>query len=155
MPHHLTMSTAGPKAALYHSSWTDDPRYICIIHFHLHLFLNCVGQWGTTDDITTSFLHFPLFFTARLDFANPKPAHSLMLSSHLFFCLLCLLPSSLCLARWFWPDLMNGRHVHTTSVCISLPWSGGLHMVQLPAGSWHRLLFLVTWSLYEMCSIFQ
>ena len=42
---------------------------------------------------------------------------------------------SLCLARWFWPDLANRRHDHTTAVCISLRWSGGLHVVQLPAGS--------------------
>ena len=35
--------------------------------------------------------------------------------------------------------MMNGRHVHTTSVCISLRWSGGLRVVRLPAGSWHRL----------------
>ena len=48
-------------------------------------------------------------------------------------------PLSLCLARWFWPDLMNGRHVHTTAVCVSLQWSGGLRMVRLPAGSWHGL----------------
>ena len=34
-------------------------------------------------------------------------------------------PLLLCLARWFWPDLMNGRHDHTTAVCISLWWSGG------------------------------
>ena len=26
-----------------------------------------------------------------------------LMSSHLFFCLPCLLPLSLCLARWFWP----------------------------------------------------
>ena len=43
----------------------------------------------------------------------------------------CCLPSSssiclvfftfsLCLARWFWPDLLNGRRVHTTAVCVSL-----------------------------------
>ena len=37
---------------------------------------------------------------------------------------------SLCLTRWFWPDLMNGKHDHTT-------W--GLSVVQLPAGSWHGL----------------
>ena len=43
------------------------------------------------------------------------------------------------LARWFWPDLMNGRHDHTSAVCISLRWSGGIHAVRLPAGSWHRL----------------
>ena len=38
----------------------------------------------------------------------------------------CLLffPRSLCLARCFWPDLMNGKHDHTTAVCDSLRWSG-------------------------------
>ena len=46
---------------------------------------------------------------------------------------------SLCLANWFWPDLMSSRHVHTTAVCVSLRWSGGLRVVQLPTGSWHGL----------------
>ena len=27
---------------------------------------------------------------------------------------------SLCLAIWFWPDLMSGKHDHTTAVCVSL-----------------------------------
>ena len=40
-------------------------------------------------------------------------------------------PLSLCLARWFWPDLMNGKHDHTTAVCVSLRSSGGLRMVQV------------------------
>ena len=52
---------------------------------------------------------------------------------------LVFFPFSLCLARWFWPDLMNGRHDHTTAVCVSLRSSGGLRVVQLPAGSWHGL----------------
>ena len=62
---------------------------------------------------------------------------------------LCLVffPLSLCLARWFWPDLMNGRNDHTTTVCVSLQLSGGLRVVQLPAGSWYgflrRNIFLV------------
>ena len=53
----------------------------------------------------------------------------------LFFFLVCnvFFPLSLCLARWFWPDLTNGRHVHTTSVCVILRWSGGLRVVRLPA----------------------
>ena len=34
---------------------------------------------------------------------------------------------------------MNRRHDHTTAVCIPLWSSGGLRVVQLPAGSWHRL----------------
>ena len=46
---------------------------------------------------------------------------------------------SLCLAKWFWPNLMNRRHDHTTAVCVSLQWSGGLCVVHLPAGSWHGL----------------
>ena len=52
---------------------------------------------------------------------------------------LVFFPLSLCLARWFWSDLMNGKHDHTSAVCVSLRWSEGLHVVQLPAGSWHRL----------------
>ena len=68
---------------------------------------------------------------------------------------LVFFPLSLCLARWFWPDLRNGKHDHTTAVCVSLQSSGGLPEVQLPAGSWHGSPSLVTWSLYEMCSILQ
>ena len=45
---------------------------------------------------------------------------------------------ALCLARWFWPDLLNGRHVYTTAVCVSL-WWWGLCVVQLPVGSWHEM----------------
>ena len=54
---------------------------------------------------------------------------------------ICLVffPLSQCLARWFWTDLMNGRHVYTTAVCASLRWPGGLRVVRLPAGSWHGL----------------
>ena len=59
----------------------------------LHLSLNHKGCWDNTDDFTTSFLHFfSLFFTALLDLANSRPIHSLMLASHLFFCLPCRLP---------------------------------------------------------------
>ena len=72
----------------------------------LHLSLNREGRSGTTDDFITSFLHFSLFFTVLWDLANSRPVHSLMLSSHLFFCLSCHLPSftvpcKMVLARWF------------------------------------------------------
>ena len=49
---------------------------------------------------------------------------------------LVFFPLSLCLARWFLPDLMNGKHDRTTAVCVSLQWSG-LRVVRLLAGSWH------------------
>ena len=57
-----------------------------------HLSLNCGDRWGTTDYFATSFLHFSLFSTALWDLLNSRPVHSLMLSSHLFLCLPCLLP---------------------------------------------------------------
>ena len=56
-----------------------------------HLSLNREGRRGTTDDFATSFFHIPLFSTALWDLANSRPVHSLMLSSHLFLCLPCLL----------------------------------------------------------------
>ena len=54
---------------------------------------------------------------------------------------ICLVffPLSLCLARRFWQDLVDGRHDHTTAICISLRWSRGLHVVWLPAGPLHWL----------------
>ena len=52
---------------------------------------------------------------------------------------LVFFPLSLCLAKQFWPDLMNRRLDHTIAVCVSLRWSGGLRVVQLPAGTWHGL----------------
>ena len=108
-------------------------------HYHHHQFLNHEGRWGTTDDFATSFLHFPLFSTALWDLSNCRPVFSLMLSSHLFLCPPCLLPPStvpckMVLAR---PD--ERENDHTTAVCVSLRSSGGLRVVQLPAGSWHRL----------------
>ena len=102
-----------------------------IFHF-LHQSLNHSGRWGTTDDFTTSFLHFSLFTTALWDLANSRPVYSLMLSSHLFFCLPCLLPPftvpcNIVLTR---PDeqetcpyhcnvsLYDGQEVFTWSDCL-------------------------------------
>ena len=68
------------------------PSFSFCLHFHLSL--NCQGRWDTTDDFTTSFLHFfSLFSTAFWDFAISRPLHLLMLSSYPFFRLPCLLPS--------------------------------------------------------------
>ena len=62
-----------------------------VVHHHHHQSLNREGRWGTTDDFATSFLHFSLFSTALWDLPNSRPVHSLMLSSHLFLCMPCLL----------------------------------------------------------------
>ena len=60
-------------------------------HHHHHQSLNREDHWGTTDDFATSFLHFSLFSTALWDLLNSRLIPSLMLPSHLFLCLPCLL----------------------------------------------------------------
>ena len=49
------------------------------------------------------------------------------------FSSVCLVffPLSLCLARWFWPNLMDGKHDRTTTVCVSLRSSGTLIKIQV------------------------
>ena len=61
-------------------------------HHHHDQSVNREGRWGTKDDFATSFLHFSLFSTALWDLPISRLVHSLMLSSHLFLCLPCLLP---------------------------------------------------------------
>ena len=66
--------------------------YQCLSHLCVHYSLplssplNYEGHFASTDDFTTSFLHFSLFPAALWDLANSRPVHSRMLSSHLFLC---------------------------------------------------------------------
>ena len=109
-------------------------QHLC--HHHHHQSLNRKGRWGTTDDLEPVFSIFP---------CSPLPSGTWQTPglSIPWCCQPPLLLSALSsspFARWFYTDaLMNGRHVHTTSVYVSLWSSGGLHVVQLPAGSWHGL----------------
>ena len=75
-------------------------------HIIYYQSLDREGCWGTTDDFATSFLHFSLFSTAVWELPNSRPVHSLMLSSHLFVCLPCLLPPFTvpCKMVWARPD---------------------------------------------------
>ena len=110
---------------------------------------------GTTDDLTTSFLIFSQFSTALWDLANSRPVHSQMLSSHLFFCLPCLLPPftvpcKMILAR---PNERKTCPYHCSLRLFAMVWrsSGGLIAFWILA----RTSSLVTWSLCEMHSILQ
>ena len=96
---------------------------LCYLSLTSHLYLNHEGRWGTTDDFATSFLHFFPVLNCPLGLgklqACPFPDvvfPPFPLSAFVFF------PLSLCLAKWFWPNLMNVRHDHTTAI-----WSGGLY----------------------------
>ena len=123
-------------------------------HYH-HLFLNREGCWGTTDDFTIRFLHFLCSPLTSGTWRTPGlsiPWCYLATSSSV--CLV-FLPFSLCFARWFWPDLMNGRHDHTTAVCVSLRLVERSSCCSIACWILALTSSLVTWSLYEMCSILQ
>ena len=45
------------------------------------------GRRGTTDEFATIPFHLDLFSAAQVELAKSIPVHSLILSSHLFFCL--------------------------------------------------------------------
>ena len=124
-------------------------------YHHHHQSLNCEGRWGTKDDFAFSFLHFSLFSTALWDLPNSRPVHSLMLSSHLFLCLPCLLPPftvpcKMVLAR---PDERETWPYHCSLRLLTIVRRSSCG----PIACWilARNSSLVTWSLYEMCSILQ
>ena len=123
------------------------------LHLVSHLFLNREGHWGTTVDFTTTFLNF-WFSTALWDLENSRHVHSLMLSSHLFLCLPCLLPPftvpcKMVLAR---PDEWE-----------KLPYHCSLHLFTIVRSSCGPIACcilawtssMIIWSLCEMRSTLQ
>ena len=116
--------------------------------------LHCEGRWGTTDDFTISFFHFSFFPPPSWTWRAPGVSIPwCFLPTSSCVCLV-FFPLSLRLARWFLPDLMKGRHVHTTSVCISL-----FMMIRRfscgPTACWilAQTSLLVIWSFYKKRSI--
>ena len=97
----------------------------------------------------------PVSSTDLWDLANTRPIHSLMLSSHLFLSLPYLLPSFAvpCMVVWARSDGREMCPCHF-SLCLIM-------MVRMslcgPIAGWilAQTTSLVTWSLYEMCSILQ
>ena len=128
--------------------------YIAPSHRH-HLSLNRERRFGTTDDFTTSFLHFSLSFIALWNLANSRTVHFLMLSSHLFLFQPCLLilftvPCKMVLAR---PDERETWPYHCSLRFITMVRRSSCG----PIACWilARTSSLVTWSVYEMRSILR
>ena len=99
-----------------------------------------------------SSIKFSLFSIAHCNLANSRPVHSLMLSSHLFLCLPCLLP----------PFTVPGKMVLARpDEWETYPYHCSLHLFTMvrrslcgPIACWifAQTSLLVTWSAYEMCS---
>ena len=102
-------------------------------HFYSILFypITLEGRRGTTDEFATISFHLVLFSAALVELAKSIPVHSLILSSHLFFCLpLFLFPFTVpCRIVFAKPE-----DLETMAAWIFLLGTSSL----------------VTWSLYEM-----
>ena len=105
---------------------------------------------GTTDEFATIPFHPDLFSAALVELAKSIPVHSLILSSHLFFCLpLFLFPFTVPCRIVFakpedhetWPNHLSFRfltRVRSSSYSSMAAWI------------FLRTSSLVTWSLYDV-----
>ena len=108
------------------------------------------GRRGTIDEFATIPFHLDLFSAALVELAKSIPVHSLIWSSHLFFCLpLFLFPFTVPCRIVFakpedlepWPNHLSYRfltRVRNSSYSPMAVWI------------FRRTSSLVTWSLYEM-----
>ena len=67
-----------------------------LLSFYSILGITLEGRRGTTDEFATNPFHLVLFSAALIELEKSIPVHSLILSTHLFFCLpLFLFPFTL------------------------------------------------------------
>ena len=108
------------------------------------------GRRGTTDEFATVPFHLDLFSAALVELAKSIPVHSLILSSHLFFCLpLFLFPFTVPCRIVFakpediktWPNHLSFRFLTRVRSSSYSPMAAWIFL---------RTSSLVTWSLYEM-----
>ena len=107
------------------------------------------GRRGTTDEFATIPFHLVLFSAALVELAKSIPVHSLILPSHLFFCLPLFFPFTVpCMIPFAkpedletWPNHLSFRFLIRIRSSSYTP---------MAAWSFLRTSSLVTWSLYEM-----
>ena len=128
---------------------------ICIIlsnylFYSLFYPVTLEGHRGTTDEFATIPFHLDLFSAALVELAKSIPVHSLILSSHLFFCLpLFLFPFTVPCRIVFakpedletWPNHLSFRFLTRVRSSLYSPMAAWISL---------RTSSLVTWSLYEM-----
>ena len=109
--------------------------------------LNLGGCRGTIDDVATIPFHPSLSTAAIRESPNPIPIHSLMLSSHLFFCLpLLLAPFTVpCRTVFTMPEDLEMWPYHLSFLFLTMVRRSSC----IPIAFWIllRTSSLVTWSL--------
>ena len=124
--------------------------YIVFLFSILFYPITLEGRRGTTDEFATIPFHLDLFSAALVELAKSIPVHSLILSSHLFFCLpLFLFPFTVPCRIVFakpedletWPNHLSFRFLTRVRSSSYSPMAAWIFL---------RTSSLVTWSLYEM-----
>ena len=121
-----------------------------ITHIYSILFypVTLEGRRGTTDEFATIPFHLDLFSADLVELAKSIPVHSLILSSHLFFCLpLFLFPFTVPCRIVFakpedlqtWPNYLSFRFLTRVRSSSYFPMAAWIFL---------RPFSLVTWSLY-------
>ena len=126
-------------------------RYLSLCYSILLFYpITLGGRRGTTDEFATIPFHLDLFSAALVELAKSIPVHSLILSSHLFFCLpLFLFPFTVPCRIVFakpedletWPNHLSFRFLTRVRRSSYSPMAAWIFL---------RTSSLVTWSLYEM-----
>ena len=127
------------------------------IRWNVHLFLGLLfypitleGRRGTTDEFATIPFHFVLFSAALVELEKSIPVHSLVFSSHLFFCLPLFLfsftvPCRIVFAKpedlETWQNYISFRFLTRVRSSSYSPMATWIFL---------RTSSLVAWSLYEM-----
>ena len=75
------------------------------------------GRRGTTDEFATIPFHPDLFSAALVELAKSIPAHSLILSSHHFFCLPLFLFPFIVLCRIVFSPRLFFRKIYVLDIC--------------------------------------
>ena len=123
---------------------------LSLLYSNLFYPITLEGRRGTTDEFATIPFHLDLFSAALVELAKSIPAHSLILSSHLFFCLpLFLFPFTVpCRIVFAKPEDLETWPIHLSFRFLTRVRSSSYS----PMAAWIflRTFPLVTWSLYEM-----
>ena len=118
--NYLSYNRAGADTH-YEANFYQDQRFHCFnnlllltsvsIYSILFYPITLEGRRGTTDEFATIPFHLDLFSAALVELAKSIPVHSLILSSHLFFCLPLFLFPFLC---WF-----RGKNRPDVFLCVT------------------------------------
>ena len=146
--HHKTIARHILLTDLLNKSDSMSLAFYSILFYPITL----EGRRGTTDEFATIPFHLDLFSAALVELAKSIPVHSLILSSHRFFCLpLFLFPFTVPCRIVFakpedletWPNHLSFRFLTRVRSSSYSPMAVWIFL---------RTSSLVTWSLYEMFS---